>query len=153
MQLTFRLAQLNSASDSPIIGKLTERLKAAKPKAQTDSVNLNRYLNLSATGAISQSDVDHVKTQAEASKRDVNALSDQIIAQKRSLELEAANARNRLNQAKNYQSDGLLKSLLAGKIYEVYKQKGDYIHQNEAIALIGDNASPIARLSIDEGDF
>jgi HlyD family secretion protein len=151
--LAFRLAQLNSASDSPVIGQLTERLKAAKLKAQTDSVNLVRYLNLATTGAISLSDVDRVRTQAEASKRDANALSDQIIVQKRSLELEAANARNRLNQAKNNQGDGLLKSLLTGKIYEVYKQKGDYIHQNEAIALLGDYASPIARLSIDESDY
>lgn len=151
--LAFRLAQLNSASDSPVIGQLTERLKAAKMKAQTDSINLVRYQNLTKTGAVSLSDVDRFKTQAESSKRDANALSDQIIAQKRSLELEAANARNRFNQAKNNQGDGLLKSLLSGKIYEVYKQKGDFIHQNEAIALIGDNLSPIARLSIDESDF
>lgn len=151
--LALRLAELNSQSNSPVIGQLTERLKALRLKAETDSVNLLRYTNLAKTGAVSVADVDKIRAQAESSKREANALSDQIVAQKRSLELEASNARNRFNQAKNNLGDGLLKSLLAGKVYEVYKQKGDFIHQNEAIALIGDAAPPIARLSIDESDF
>jgi HlyD family secretion protein len=151
--LALRMAELNSQANSPVIGQLTERLKAAKLKAETDSVNLVRYANLAKTGAVSIADVDKIRSQAESSKRESNALTDQIVAQKRSLEVEAANARNRFNQARNNLGDGLLKSLISGKIYEVYKQKGDFIHQNEAIALIGDAAPPIARLSIDESDY
>lgn len=148
-----QIAIENAGKNSPAINQLRERLIAAKLKAETDSVNSVRYKNLLATGSIAQADYDRIHAQAESSRREANALKEQITGQQNALELELTNARNRFNLASNNLSDGLLKSKIIGKVYEVYKKPGDFIHQNEAIALIGDNNTPVARLSVDENDY
>lgn len=148
-----RIAEENARNNSPVIMQLREKLAAARSKASNDSTTAVRYLNLVKTGAIAQADYDKVRTQYESSRRDVNALSEQVHAQERSLSVEAVQARNRFNQANNNLGDGSIRSMINGRVYEIYKQMGDFVHQNEAIALLGDAGAPIARLSIDESDL
>jgi HlyD family secretion protein len=151
--LALKIAIQNSSADSPVLAQLNQRIQSARLKAKNDSLNLIRFTNLASQGAISESDLEKAATQAEASKREANAMQEQITAQKRSLEIELANARNRFNQANNNVEDGLSRSNLDGKIFQVFKDVGDYVNLNEPIALIGDNKAPVARLSIDESDY
>ena len=143
--LAYRISEENNRSNSPVINQLNERLASASAKASNDSLTLIRYRNLVTTGAIAQADLDRVQTQYEGSRREVAALKEQIKAQQQTLKLELANARNRFVQAKNNLGDATLRSLLNGRIYEILKQPGDYVHQNETIALIGDSEAPVAR--------
>ncbi|MEX1188214.1 MAG: HlyD family efflux transporter periplasmic adaptor subunit [Bacteroidia bacterium] len=151
--LALKIAIQNASADSPILAQLRQRLKANELKAKNDSLNLERYKKLAASGSISESDLERVATQAESSMRERNALEEQIKSQQRAQEIELANARNRFNQASNNMDDGLSRSTLDGMVYQVFKEKGDYVNISEPIALIGDIKEPIARLSIDESDF
>ena len=151
--LALKIAEENAGKNSPLLMQLQQRYLNAKSKASNDSINLNRYSGLVKTGAVSQSEYDRIKLQSETSQRDEQSALDQLNAQKRSLEVELANARNRFNQAINNFGDGTIKSAINGRVFEVYKQVGDFIHQNEAIALVGSGNKPVARLSIDEADL
>ncbi len=148
-----RIAEENNRSNSPVLAQLREKWASSRSKASNDSLTLSRYTNLAKSGAIAQADLDKVRTQYESSRRDANALKEQIEAQERSLSVEAVQARNRFNQAANNLGDGSIRSMIQGRVFEIYKQTGDYVHQNEAIALLGDAKAPIARLSIDESDL
>jgi HlyD family secretion protein len=148
-----RIADENASNTSPILQQLKEKLASAKAKASNDSLTSIRYTNLAKTGAIAQSDLDKVKTLYESSRREANALKEQVEAQERSLKVEAVQARNRFNQANNNLGDGTIRSMINGKVFEIYKQVGDFVHQNEVIALLGDAGAPYARLSIDESDM
>lgn len=151
--LALRIAEENLGKGSPLLAQLEQKYLNTKSKAANDSINLNRYNGLVKSGAVSQSEYDRIKLQAETSQRDEQSALDQLNAQRRSLEVELANARNRFNQAVNNYGDGTIKSAISGRVFEIYKQIGDYIHQNEAIALIGSGNKPVARLSIDEADL
>lgn len=152
-RLALSIAQENASENSPVIAQLNQKLLAAKSKANTDSLNFRRFEALAAQEAISQADLDKATTQFNASKSEVNSIYEQITAQKRALKVELANAQNRYNQASNNIDDGLSKSNLKGKVYQVYKEKGEFVNINEPIALLGDLNDPIARLSINESDF
>lgn len=151
--LALRVAEENAGKGSPMLIQLQQRYLNAKSKASNDSINLNRYSGLVKTGAVSQAEYDRIALQAESSQRDASVALEQFESQKKTLEVELANARNRFNQAINNFGDGSLKSAIKGRVFEVYKQVGDFIHQNEALALIGSGNKPVARLSIDEADL
>lgn len=152
-KLALRIAEENNGKGSPLMAQLEQKYLNAKAKASNDSINLTRYSGLVKTGAVSQSEFDRIKLQAESSKRDAIAAFEQLDSQKRTIDLELSNARNRFNQALNNFGDGTIKSAINGRIFEIFKQMGDYVHQNEAIALIGSGNKPLARLSIDEADL
>lgn len=148
----YRMAQSNISDASPVLNQLQQRYLNARDKASNDSTNRKRYEELLKAGAISQAEFDRVRLQAETSKRDAQAALDQWQAQKNALQTEAANARNRFSMASNALNDQNLTSSARGKVIELYKKAGDFVHQNEALALIG-SGPVIARLSIDEADL
>jgi HlyD family secretion protein len=148
-----KVAEENAGAGSPVLAQLKEKMASARTKQANDSLTWTRYKRLLQSGAIAQADLDRVQTNYEASKRDNFALADQYRAQERSLKLELAQARNRFNLAKNNLGDVVITSQSNGIIYEINKQRGDFIHQNEAIALLGSGSQPLARLSIDEADL
>jgi len=151
--ISLQIALQNSDENGPVLLQIKQRLLAAQKKASTDSLNLARFTRLASNGAIAQADLDKASTQAETSLREAQALAEQLKAQKAALAAELANARNRFNQAGNNLSDGLLKSRLNGMLFQLLKQKGDFVNINEPVALIGDVSKPVARLNIDESDF
>lgn len=151
--ISLQIALQNSEENGPVLSQIKQRLLAANKKATTDSLNLARYIRLASTGAVAQADLDKAATQAESSSREAQALAEQLKAQKTALANDLANARNRFAQAGNNVSDGLLKSRLNGVLFQLLKQKGDFVNVNEPLALVGVAAKPIARLSINESDF
>jgi multidrug efflux pump subunit AcrA (membrane-fusion protein) len=151
--LALKIAEENAGKNSPLLMQLQQRYQNAKSKASNDSINLNRYSGLVKTGAVSQAEYDRIALQTESSQREARVAFEQYESQMRTLQVELANARNRFNQAVNNFGDGSLRSAINGRVFEVYKQVGDFIHQNEAIALVGSGNKPVARLSIDEADL
>jgi multidrug efflux pump subunit AcrA (membrane-fusion protein) len=147
------LFAITNENRAPILAQLKERAEALRIKAANDSLTALRYRNLADQGAVALAEVDRVNTLWEQSKRDYRALKAQMEAQENSLKADLAQSKNRLNQATNNLKDGQLRSFMDGIVYELYKEKGDYVHQNEAVALLGDGGKPIARLSIDESDI
>ncbi|MBX7202574.1 MAG: efflux RND transporter periplasmic adaptor subunit [Bacteroidia bacterium] len=147
-----QIAEENAGAKSPVLAQIHEKIAAAKSRLHNDSLTQTRYRKLLQSEAIAQADYDKVSTTLEASRRDYLALNDQLRAQQKSLQLDLAQALNRYNQAKNNLGDALITSQTNGVVYELNKQRGDFIHQNEAIALLG-SGRPIARLSVDEADM
>lgn len=148
-----QIAEFNLSTNSPVLQQVIQRFQSARAKAQNDSIQLIRYQGLVNSGAVSQAEFDRVRLQAETSSREAKALDEQLNAQRKTLQLELVNAQNRYTQSLNNLGDGLIKSALAGAVFEIYKKPGDYVHQNEALALIGTHSNPVARLSIDEADL
>ena len=152
-RFALQLAKQNSRKSSPVLAQLRERQNASRLKANNDSLTFIRCKNLAGTGAVAQADFDRVKTQYEVSKSELTAVNEQLASQGNSLKLNEVQAKNRYNQAINNFGEGILRSALKGQVYEVYKEVGDFVHQNEPLALVGTTGPPIARLSIDESDL
>lgn len=146
------IARENAGKNSPGLRQTEEKAIAARLKSQNDAILLERYTGLLKEGAISRAEFDRIKLQAETSEREANAAQAQLELQKNTSELELSNALNRYTQSQNLLRDGAVISALSGRVIELYKKVGDFIHQNEAIGLIGSGKS-IARLNVDEADL
>lgn len=146
------IARENVGKNSPGLRLTEERAISARLKAQNDANNLDRYTGLLKEGAISKAEFDRVKLQAETSEREAKAAEAQWELQKNNSQLELSNAMNRYTQSQNLLRDGAVVSALDGRVIELYKKVGDFIHQNEAIGLVG-GGRPIARLNVDEADL
>ena len=148
-----RLLALTEKNREPLLAQLRERLEAASAKARLDSLTATRFEQLGKTGAVSEADVDKARTAWIGSRQEFRALQRQYEAQQNSLGIDLSQSRNRALQAGNNADDNLLRTRGRSRVYELYKEVGDYVHQNEAIALLGDPDNPIAHLSVDESDI
>lgn len=148
-----RLLALTEKNRAPLLAQLKERLEAAEAKARLDSLTARRFEQLGKTGAVSEADIDKTRTAWIGSRQEFRALQRQYEAQQNSIGIDLSQSVNRAKQAGNNAADNLLKARGRSRVYELYKEVGDYVHQNEAIALLGDPDNPLARLSVDEADI
>jgi len=148
-----RTAMENAGQNSPVLAQLREKLSTANEKQKFDSLTLTRFRKLFDSGAIARAELERIETVYEASRGEYQAIGEQLVAQQKSLQLELAEMQNRFNMAKRNLGDAVIASQTHGLVYEINKQRGDFIHQNEVIALLGSGSRPVARLSIDESDY
>ena len=146
------IAKSNAGPGSPALKQAEDRALAAQLKAQNDAKTLERYTGLHREGAISKAELERIQLQAESSLKEAEALQAQLEIQKNATRLELNSAINRYTQSQNLLKDGIIASAIQGRVIEIYKKVGDYIHQNEAIGLIG-GGKLIARLNVDEADL
>lgn len=138
--------------NAPAIKDIQTRIAAARTRLQNDELQYNRYKSLYEQNAISASNYEKFKLQYETTQRDVQSLEEQLQQQRLASALQLQQANNQLNIARTSKSNGLLKSYADGVVYDVYKQTGDLIAPNQAIALVG-SGRMIARLLVDEDDL
>jgi multidrug resistance efflux pump len=50
-------------------------------------------------------------------------------------------------------SNYVLKALIKGKVYETYKELGEAVKRNDAVALVGENGSKYLQLAVDQQDI
>ncbi len=148
-----RMLTLTEKNREPLLAQLRERLEAAAAKAKLDSLTAYRFDQLGRTGAVSEADVDKARTAWIGSRQEFRALQRQYEAQQNSLGIDLSQSRNRAQQAGNNAADNQLRARSRSRVYELYKEIGDYVHQNEPVALLGDPENPVARLSVDEADI
>ncbi len=148
-----RLLALTEKNREPLLAQLRDRLEAAAAKARLDSLTAKRFEQLGRTGAVSEADVDKARTAWIGSRQEYRAMQRQYEAQQNSLGIDLSQSRNKALQAGNNAADNQLHARGRSRVYELYKEVGDYVHQNEAVALLGDPNRPIARLSVDESDI
>jgi len=148
----YEISRDNASRNAPALQELENRLQTAILKTQTDSLQWQRYQNLYESKAVSKSEWERVKLQYEVSRNEVQQLKAQIRGKRNATNIELQQAQSQYLRARNNQKDGVLFSFIDGRIFEIYKQPGDAIHTNEAVALAG-SGNFIARLSIDESDY
>jgi HlyD family secretion protein len=146
------IAKRNAGVNSPALKQAEERAEAARLRKENDAATLERYRGLYKEGAVSKSELERIQLQAETSAREADAQQAQLEVLKNTTQLELNSAINRFTQNQNLLNDGIITAAIEGKVIELYKKIGDYIHQNEAIGLVG-GGKIIARLNVDEADL
>ncbi|MDX1907804.1 MAG: HlyD family efflux transporter periplasmic adaptor subunit [Bacteroidia bacterium] len=145
--------QTTQARSVPLLKDLDNKLASLSGKLTTDSLQYARMDVLVKTGAVSQADWERARLQYETTQRERQSL----LAQRQNLVLqtriEASQAENQYRNLQAQNQDGLVRSLLNGVVFEVYKKAGERVGVNEALALAGTGSGWIARLTLDERDY
>lgn len=149
----FDIAQSNTAPNSPLLAQAMNNLEVARHKMGIDSLQMIRDKQLLAAKAISNSEYENTEFQYNTSKTNYhNALENYRIQKQQAYQqLVISKTQSKINAVLSGYNQ--LKAYFAGRVYQRYKQKGDYVRKGEAIAMLGNSNVLYAKVSIDESSI
>ncbi len=152
-QALYEIAQKNTRSSAPSLMQAQNSVLMARRRLAQDSVQWQRYQRLLEGKSIAQVDYDNVELQYQNARSSYfNALANYQQLQEQANQNLIVNAAQRdLNQVLS--ANNQLRTPVAGKVYRLYKHKGDFVHRGDVIATIGHPDLIYAKISVDEGSI
>ena len=145
------LASQNVKGDK--IKELQTAIDFAKSKLKLDSMMFARQKNLWASQIGSQAELE----QKELTYKNSLSLYQTAIYRyndaKKSLEVSAEQAQNQSRISSKLENDFMVRSETDGRIYSILKEKGELVNSLSPLAVIGDAASFMIELQVDEYDI
>jgi HlyD family secretion protein len=141
------------------VGKnnLLEELKlshlSAKMAFQNDSINAVRFQNLYAQNACSKIDLERAVLTYKLSQTHLKSIKQSISRKENELKNQVGQSRNNLQISALKSADGIITSNIDGKLFQLFKEKGEYVSLQESIAILGDKNQFILKMLIDEVDI
>jgi multidrug efflux pump subunit AcrA (membrane-fusion protein) len=152
-QSAYKLALENARENSPVMQDLLIKIKSAETLLANDQATYNRYKNMYDANAVSKSDYDKAATNLEVSKNNLQAAKEAYTRSKEQLNVDAQNAQAQMASSGQDLSNYIIKSLIDGVIYETYKELGEAVKRNEAVALVGEKGGKYLQLAVDQQDI
>lgn len=146
------LARINASEKSPVLSELKSKIKNAEAKFKNDSINLMRYKSMFSANAVTKSQFDQAALAYEVSQNDWLAAQDNYRRTKEQLQVELKNVESTFAAAGLDFNNYSIKSILNGKVYELYKDLGEAVRRNDVVALVGDADKMILELNVDQSD-
>lgn len=137
-------------------GKLEElRLASdlAKSKLNTDSINFSRQQKLWAQEIGTKIELEQKELAFKSSKTNYQTSLIKLADFKRQLLINSEQAKNTLKINSKQESDYIIKSDIDGRLYELYKEKGELIGPQTILGVVGDSKEFIIEIQIDETDI
>jgi HlyD family secretion protein len=150
---TYRKARENYDANSPVMQELKAGLEAARTKAQNDSIQFMRYRNLLQANATSKAQFDQRKLAYDLSKQEYVAKQSSYKNMRNKLYLDLKNAESQYKIQAKDEANYTIKSSIKGKVFDLYKERGELVRRNELVALLGDADKVYLRLLVDELDI
>ncbi len=149
----FTIAENNTKANAPAIAQANNALTLAKQKLESDSIQLKRYKTLFSKKSVSQLELENQTLQYNTTKANyISALENfKLVKQQAEQQLISSNASQ--NISKTLFSNNKIKASVSGRIYEKFKQPGDYVKRGEVIATIGNADELYAKVNIDENNI
>lgn len=151
--LLLNIAQSNTSPNSPVLKQIEANLKAAEQKMKQDELQAERYKKLYETNSVAKLEYENMHLAYENSKANYLAIKENYNLQKQQTEQQLISQQTLSDVNKVLQGNNELKAVIGGKVYNKFKELGDYVRRGEVIAVIGDPNSLYAKLSIDESSI
>jgi multidrug resistance efflux pump len=148
-----KIAQQNTSDKAPALKLIKANIDAAKIKFEQDEWQVKRYKELLEADATTKNELEQYELIAKTSKENLKSLQEQynsVKSQNQQIYLQQKNA-HLLSKENLYNNN--IKAIVSGKVYNVYKQKGDYVRRGEIIATIANDNNLFAQLNVDENSI
>lgn len=144
------IAEKNINPNAPLLAQAKNNVEIAKQKMEQDAVQEQRYQKLWQANSIAKVDYENMLLQYKNSKAAYESSLEVFNNQKQTAEQQLINSKalqsiNQVIERKNQ-----IRSQVAGKVYNKYKQTGDYVKRGDVLAEIGSPNEIYARVNIDE---
>jgi multidrug efflux pump subunit AcrA (membrane-fusion protein) len=90
---------------------------------------------------------------AEVSSNTVISLRKKVLRKEKDLKNQLAQLQNNVITSTSRSNDFSLKTIMHGKVYQTFKQRGDLVTLQEPLAIIGDAQQFVLKMLIDEVDI
>jgi multidrug efflux pump subunit AcrA (membrane-fusion protein) len=143
----------NLSPSAPALKQIEANLLVAEQKMKQDEIQVERYKFLYNTNSVSKLEYENVLLAYETSKANHKALQESYKLQEQQAEQQLINQKTQSGINKVLQGNNELRAVIGGKVYNKFKELGDYVRRGEIIAVIGSPANLYAKLSVDESSI
>ena len=140
-------------ANSAKLNELKVNIDLAKSKMQNDSLLLNRQKILWSQQVGSKIDLEQRELAFENSKTLYEASLLRYIDLKKQILFNSQQSKTNLQISRKNENDYTIKSEIPGKIYILYKEKGEMINTQTPLAVVGDADDFVLELQVDEYDI
>lgn len=147
------IAISNLSSSAPALKQIEANLLSAEQKMKQDEIQVGRYKKLFDYNSVSKLEYENTLIAFETSKANYKSLQENYKLQKQQAEQQHINQETQSGINKVLQGNNELRAVIGGKVYNKFKELGDYVRRGEIIAVIGNPANLYAKLSIDESSI
>jgi RND family efflux transporter MFP subunit len=136
-----------------VLDDLKLEFQSGKINFQNDSVNYYRFQKLYNQNSCSKIELEKAQIAYQLSINKLKSIHNRITRKEKELQIQLNQAQNNVKMASLRTSDGIISSRIDGKLFQVFKKKGEYVSLQEPIAIIGDHDKFLLKLLIDEVDI
>lgn len=140
-------------ANSAKLNELKVNIDLAKSKMQNDSLLLNRQKILWSQEVGSKIDLEQRELAFENSKTLYEASLLRYIDLKKQISFTSQQSKTNLQISRKNENDYTIKSEISGKVYILYKEKGEMINTQTSLAVLGNADDFILELQVDEYDI
>jgi len=149
----YTIAQQNVSPNSPQLAQAKIDMETARQKMEFDLEQRKRYESLWKANSISKVDYESAVLQSQTSKADCVKAEENYNLLKQQADQQLV-----INKAQKKAQTVMLdfnqiKAVYAGKVYQKFKERGDFVRKGDVIATIGDPDFIYAKVSIDESSI
>jgi multidrug efflux pump subunit AcrA (membrane-fusion protein) len=152
-QLEMNLAKKNYQGTSSLIDDLKNELVVAELNLKNDSINYERQQRLWSEKIGSKTDFEKRQLTYQTSLNKYNTLKRQLERKQDELKIALQKSKNNYENRLNQQADFEIRSRVNGKVYELLKEVGESVNDQEPFALLGSSNEFIVKMQVDEVDI
>ncbi len=152
-QLNYELLKDSYSGEANLIEEMRLDLQSAKLKMQNDSLNYFRFKALFDKNACSKFEFDNSNLGYEVSKNNYKSLKKRIVRKEKELKNQIDQSKNNVNASSLRTDDYTIKSNITGKVFQLFKEKGEFVSMQEPLAILGDQNKFKLKMLIDEVDI
>lgn len=149
----YNIAQQNLRSDSPQLAQAKIVMDNAKQKLVFDEEQAVRLKKLWELNSISKIDYETAELKLQTSKAEFLKASENYNLVKQQAEQQLVINKSQKNANAILLGFNQIKAVYNGKVYQRFKEKGDFVRKGDVIATIGDAYFLYANVSIDESSI
>lgn len=136
-----------------VLEDLKLEFQSAKINYQNDSTNYLRFQKLYQQNACSKVELEKSQLAYQFSTRQLQSIHNKIIRKENELHTQVNQAQNNVLISSLRTADGIISSRIDGKLFQLFKKKGEYVSLQETMAIIGDQNKFFLKMLVDEVDI
>jgi HlyD family secretion protein len=152
-RLAYNLALKNYSGNADILSNIEKEIDAAQLTYKNDSVRFYRQKHLWDLKIGSKAEYDARELAYQLSGNNLLMLKNKYERTKNELSVQLDQAKNNYQNTLNTTEDFTVKSEINGKVYSLFKEKGEIVTTAAPVAAIGNAKDFVIELLIDEVDI
>lgn len=152
-ELNYELLRVSYEGEANVLEEMRLDLKSAKLKMMNDSLNYARFKNLYEKNACTKMEFDNAMLGYEISKNTYASIKKRILRKEKELKNQLNQLKNTVNASALKTDDYFIRSSINGKVFQIFKEKGEYVSMQEPLAVVGDKSTFKLKMLIDEVDI
>ncbi len=146
-------AEANLSEQSRILNDLRLSMQNAETKFINDSLQYVRLKNLLDQDIGTKTNLDNAYTNYLISLNAKKSAAEKYHSTYNDLTVSLHNAKSQLVSAQSDLDNYFIRSEDNGSVYQTFKEAGEAVRPNDMIALLGESAQRIIKLSVDQQDI